>query len=168
MTKVILALVVSIIGFCLIATAQQELKCDSPEHRQLDFWIGDWDVIDQTTGKQAGTSKIEKLLDGCVIYESWTGVNQYRGNSFNLYNRDVKKWQQVWVDTSGQRIDFVGELKSDGMYYEGPFRSNGKEVMSRMKFIKLPDNRVRQLWEQSQDGKIWKVLFDGLYVKKSK
>jgi hypothetical protein len=40
--------------------------------------------------------------------------------------------------------------------------------MSLMKFIKLPDDRVRQLWEQSQDGVTWKILFDGLYVKKSK
>jgi hypothetical protein len=56
----------------------------------LDFWISDWEVTDQTTGKKAGTSRIEKLLDGCVIHESWTGVDQYRGNSFNLYNRSKK------------------------------------------------------------------------------
>jgi hypothetical protein len=150
-----------------VSGAEEELNCDAPEHRQLDYWIGEWNVIDQATGKQVGTSRIEKLLNGCIIFESWKGQDQFQGHSFNLYNREDGKWQQVWVDSRGQRIDFTGELRSDGIYYEGPFRSAGKKVLSRMKFLKLPGNRIRQLWEQSTDqGATWKVLFDGLYVRK--
>ena len=147
--------------------AEEELKCDAPEHRQLDYWIGEWNVIDQATGKAAGTSNIEKFLNDCVIFESWKGVDGFQGRSFNLYNREIGKWQQVWVDGRGQRIDFTGELRSDGMHFQGPFRSGGKSVLSRMKFLKLSGNRVQQLWEQSIDeGSTWKVLFDGLYVRK--
>ena len=153
---------------CASLFAQQTQKCDTPEHRQLDYWVGEWDVIDQKTNKKAGSSVIENRLDGCMIFESWTGTGPYKGHSFNLYNRETGKWQQIWVDSQGQRIDFVGELRADGMYYEGPFRSQGKAVQSRMKFLKMPEGKVRQTWEQSQDnGKTWAVLFDGLYVKKS-
>lgn len=162
-------ILLSILSFLMNVSvfAQQMQKCDLPEHRQLDYWVGEWDVVDQATKKQAGSSSIEKRLDGCMIFESWKGSGGYTGHSFNLYNRETKKWQQVWVDSQGQRIDFTGELREDGMYYEGPFRSQGKEVQSRMKFLKLPEGQVRQLWEQSADnGKTWKVLFDGLYVKK--
>ncbi len=167
MTRALAVFSILIGMFADPAVFAAELKCDTPEYRQLDFWIGEWNVIDQTTGKQVGTSRIEKLLDGCVIFESWKGEDQFEGHSFNLYNREDKQWQQVWVDGRGQRIDFQGEFRGDGMHYEGPFRSGGKNVMSRMTFLKLPDDRVRQLWEQSADGsKTWNVLFDGLYVKK--
>lgn len=155
------------IGFCATgASADDDLKCDAPEYRQLDFWIGQWNVIDQTTGKQVGTSQITKVLQGCVILESWSGQDGFQGHSLNLYNREAKRWQQVWMDSRGQRIDFTGELLSDGMHYEGPFRSGEKQVLARMKFLKAAEGRVRQLWEQSTDqGKTWKVLFDGIYIK---
>jgi hypothetical protein len=150
------------------AASDRELNCDAQEYRQLDFWIGEWNVIDQSTEKQVGTSRIEKLLKGCVIFESWSGEDQFKGNSFNLYNREINKWQQVWVDSRGQRIDFTGEFRADGMHYEGPFVSGGKRVLSRMKFLKLDHDRVRQIWEQSADeGKTWKTLFQGIYIKKS-
>jgi hypothetical protein len=95
-------------------------------------------------------------------------VDGFTGHSFNLYNRHAKLWQQIWVDSRGQRIDFQGSFSGDRMTYEGPFKSaEGKEVLSRMIFVKLPDQQVRQLWEQSSDsGKTWKVLFDGLYRRK--
>ena len=162
------ALTLACIGFVTLPVfAAEELKCDAPEYRQFDFWIGEWNVIDQSTGKQAGTSRIEKRLNGCVIYESWTGTDGFLGHSFNMYNRDAKKWQQVWMDSRGQRINFTGDLKADGMHYEGPFRSGEKQVLARMKFLKLPEGQVRQLWEQSADnGKSWQVLFDGRYIRK--
>ena len=168
MLQRILALTIVWITFLtLSAGAAEELKCETQEHRQLDFWVGEWNVIDQTTGKQVGTSRIEKRLNGCVIFESWTGTDGFLGHSFNMYNRDNKSWEQVWMDSRGQRINFTGDLKADGMHYEGPFRSGEKQVLARMKFLKLPEGQVRQLWEQSADGgKSWQVLFDGRYTQK--
>src|SRR5262245_28466680 len=143
-----------------VGLSEEALKCDTPEHRQLDYWIGSWDVYDQKTNKLVGSSRIEKRLAGCVIFESWSGSDNFEGHSFNLYNREAAKWQQVWVDSRGQRIDFNGEVRQDGIHYEGPFRSAGKEVLARMKFLKLQDQKVRQLWEQSTDnGKTWKTEF---------
>ena len=167
MNKSCLILVSLLLFVTVKVHAEEELTCEGPEYRQLDYWIGEWNVIDQATGKAAGTSKIEKLLNGCVIFESWKGVDGFHGHSFNLYNRETGKWQQVWVDARGQRIDFTGEFRGDGMHYQGPFRSAGKSVQSRMKFLKLPDNRIRQVWEQSVDqGSTWKIFFDGLYLKR--
>jgi hypothetical protein len=164
MKKILLIVVFTMVSVAVV-DAQNELNCDADEHRQMDFWIGQWDVKDQTTGKQVGASRIEKRLNGCIIFESWLGEDQFFGHSFNMYNRETKKWQQVWVDSRGQRIDFTGEFRQNGMYYEGLFRSQDKEVFARMTFLKLPNDQVRQLWEQSVDGKTWKVEFDGLYTK---
>ena len=38
--------------------------CTAPEHRQFDFWVGNWDVFDPKSGKQVGESLIEKVYHG--------------------------------------------------------------------------------------------------------
>lgn len=39
--------------------------CDAPEHRQLDFWVGSWDVT--MRGKEAGTNVVTREESGCLI-----------------------------------------------------------------------------------------------------
>ena len=39
--------------------------------------------------------------------------------------------------------------------------------MQRITWERLPDGRVRQLWESSKDGgTTWTVAFDGYYAKR--
>ena len=53
------------------AQPQPIAKCasDSAFHA-LDFWIGDWTVVD-STGAHLGTNRIEKILEGCAVTETW-------------------------------------------------------------------------------------------------
>ena len=44
----------------------------------LDFWLGDWSVT-TPDGKHAGDNRIEAILDGCALSESWTGAGGGRG-----------------------------------------------------------------------------------------
>lgn len=36
----------------VLAQAQPRYGCDSPESRQLDFWVGEWDLSYSLGGKQ--------------------------------------------------------------------------------------------------------------------
>jgi Tetratricopeptide repeat len=140
----------------------------APEHRQFDFWIGEWDV-QNPQGQLAGTSSIQLMLGGCVIYENWTsGGGAYTGKSFNLYNPTLKKWQQFWADDKGGVQEFSGEYQDRELRYTGEsLDPKGNKIMHRMTFFNLSPDRVRQLWEQSTDNaKTWTVAFDGLYVRK--
>ncbi len=141
-----------------------------PEARQFDFWVGDWDV--SNAGAPAGTSRIEKMVGDCVIFESWTGVNGYVGKSFNVYDPVKKRWQQTWVDVTGRITEYYGEFRDGNLYYLSESISTGPDgkeqrTLGRMTFFNLGKDQVRQLWEQSTDeGKTWTVAFDGLYTRK--
>jgi hypothetical protein len=159
-------------AFSSIAAAQaptlvESRPCkESPQYRGMDFWVGEWEV-ETHQGKPAGSSKIELILDGCIVLENWTGRNGYAGKSFNLYHSDTSKWEQIWVDNQGQVTRYEGEAKNGDIFYRtesvGP---DGKKTLRRMTFFpKGPE--VRQLGETSTDGgTTWTVEYDLLYKHK--
>src|SRR5258707_597831 len=46
------------------------LACDTSQHHQFDFWLGDWQVLDSSTGKLIGFDRVEKQLKGCAVVEN--------------------------------------------------------------------------------------------------
>jgi Spy/CpxP family protein refolding chaperone len=143
-------------------------RCDTPEHRQFDFWIGDWDVTNPA-GARAGANSITSILDGCVLQEHWKGARGGEGTSFNLYDRTDHQWHQVWVDSSGSRLELAGGLRDGAMILSGvSVGATGERTLERITWTPLSGGRVRQLWEQSKDdGKTWTVAFDGQYARHS-
>jgi tetratricopeptide (TPR) repeat protein len=140
----------------------------SPQYRQFDFWIGEWDV-QNPQGQPAGTSSIQLILGDCIIFENWTSAGgNYTGKSFNLYNATTGKWQQTWVDDKGGVLQFAGEYRDGELRYTGESPdAKGNRIMHRLTFFNLSKERVRQLWEQStDDGKSWTTVFDGMYIRK--
>lgn len=138
-----------------------------PESKQFDFWVGEWDVT--SAGAPAGTSKVEKILNGCVLQENWTsaGGSAGGGKSFNLYDPEQKRWRQTWVDAGGRITDYVGGLDKEGrMVFTAHDAWPSTKVHLRMTFTRLSDTQVRQLIETSPDRKKWSVAFDGLYTKR--
>ena len=149
--------------------AQEGSPCTSAEHRQFDFWIGDWDVAD-AEGKPAGRNRIESILDGCALMESWEGTSGSTGRSLNMFDaRGDSRWHQTWVDGDGGRLDLVGGLDAEGRMVlsgERPGREGGV-VRHRITWTPLPDGTVRQHWQASRDdGATWDDLFDGRYVRR--
>ena len=51
----------------------QAAACTTPEYRQFDFWVGDWDVFGPA-GARTGTNRVDRLLNGCVLQEHWVGA----------------------------------------------------------------------------------------------
>jgi hypothetical protein len=140
--------------------------CMSGEvYRQLDFWAGDWDVT-TPQGKKAGTNSIQKMLDGCLLLENWSGTGGNGGKSMNYFDPATKKWAQIWVDGGGGVIAFVGEFKDGAMRFQGTHvEKAGTKVLSRMSLTPLPNGHVRQFIEESQDeGRTWAVWFEGDYA----
>ena len=150
------------------APAPKLPACDSrPQARQFDFWVGEWEVFAKE--KPAGASRIEKILNGCVIQENWTGAGGGEGKSWNWYDIGDGKWHQLWLASQGPpALHLSGSVTGDVMKYEGTSIGPGNAtLMNRLRFFKLPNDRVRQFWEQSSDGgKTWTPVFDGEYRRK--
>ncbi|HFB54419.1 MAG TPA: hypothetical protein ENJ46_00725, partial [Hellea balneolensis] len=80
--------------------------CSSAEYRQLDFWVGTWDLEwDAGNGKKGhGTNTITHSPYGdCVITENFDGAPslQFKGMSVSMYHNRYQTWRQTWVDDQG-------------------------------------------------------------------
>ena len=158
------AIAACMVSFGANAQDAKPAPCSAPEHRQFDFWLGDWEVKGPA-GKVAGRNSISSIHGGCVLYESWKGIGGVTGTSFNVYDPGKKKWRQTWVDSTGGVLDLEGELR-DGRMVLASTPASKSDAINRITWERLPDGRVRQLWETSADGgTTWKVAFDGYYSK---
>lgn len=170
---ILLLLVISSCSF-VIAQTPSKPPCSDPVYRQFDFWIGEWEVYGPK-GKKAGDSKIELILDSCVIQENWTSANLfqgklYSGKSYNSYNSGAKKWQQFWVDNTGSITAYFDGHYEDNkmiMLTDNVKQPDGTYKIQKMTFFHLGPDKVRQFGESSTDGgKTWKTDFDLEYRRK--
>ncbi len=131
--------------------------------RQLDFWLGSWDVYDRS-GNRVGQSRIERILGDCVVLENWKGTGE--GKSWNTWNPARKRWEQSWVDSSATPIFFTGHLEDGVMvYHSDQPQADGKPYERRLTFSPLPGHRVRQLSQGTADGgRTWTTEYDFIYV----
>jgi len=148
------------------SAARKPAGCTTAPHRQFDFWLGDWDVVD-AKGKPAGRNRIVAVHDGCALQENWAGNGGFTGTSLNAYDAERKAWHQTWVDNNGGVLQLDGNVVDGRMVLTGESTDEGRKVLQRIAWQRLPDGRVRQLWESSSDaGATWTVAFDGYYAKR--
>jgi len=153
----------------------QSSPCGSnPLYRQLDFWVGEWEAFGKK-GNKAGDSKISIILDSCIVLEEWTSIKPprgltYAGKSYNTYNALTNQWQQTWVDNVGGTTEYLnGKLENGTMIFQTtPLKGKADTVqIQKLSFFNLGANKVRQLFEMSNDnGKTWTTTVDLEYRRK--
>ena len=144
-------------------------RCSRPEHRQFDFWVGEWEVT-RPDGKTAGTNRIRLVHGGCVLQEDWSGAGGSSGTSLNIFDAATRRWHQTWVGNDGLLLQLDGGMKDGSMELSGStVGANGSRTLHRIRWTPLGGQpaRLRQLWESSSDGgRTWSVTFDGAYTRK--
>ena len=166
--------IICCIETCSFAQSSQKVPCSDTIYRQFDFWIGEWEAFN-LKGQKAGDSKIELILDSCIILENWTSTSvtkgiRYAGKSYSSYNAAAKQWQQYWVDNVGGVTEyFNGHYENNKMILQtvNVKQSDGSFKIQKMTFFNLGPDKVRQFGESSIDGgKTWKTDFDLEYRRK--
>ncbi len=139
-------------------------NCTTAEHRQLDFWVGQWDVYRTGTEALAGRSLIEAVYNGCAIRENWSPFDMNAGGSLSSYDRAAGIWRQTWVDSTGERIDYRGRIENGHMVLiaERPAPAGQRRLTRVTQYPE--DAAIRQIGETSADGgQTWVPSYDYTY-----
>ena len=147
-------------------TAAPPVACSTPEYKQFDFWVGDWEVRG-TNGALQGTNSISKIEGGCVLREMWTSASGGTGRSFNIYDFTRDVWHQTWVSGTTLLV-LEGQFTNGKMVLEGiTVGQGGVEVHNRISWTPVSDGVVTQVWDTSPDGSTWTTIFNGRYTRTS-
>jgi len=152
------------------AQAAAPQACSAPEYRQFDFWIGDWDafeVSDPTT--ISAHIRIDPILGGCVLKETYEGASGATGQSFSIYDKSRGVWHQTWVTNRGTLLTIEGTLQDGAMVLTGSDRTaEGKPRLVRG-IWKTDSLGVRETAATSTDnGATWTPWFDLLFRPRAK
>ena len=130
--------------------------CDSPESRQFDFWLGEWELTYVENDRPAKShNHVTKTLDGCAILEEFSGAPGTRldGRSFSTFDRATRKWRQTWVDNTASYLDFTGGPQNGSMVLMREAESpSGAKFHQRMVYQDIRRDSLKWLWQRSDDG----------------
>ena len=151
----------------IAAAAQAPAPClEDERYSQLDFWVGEWRVFD-AQGNEVGTNKVEKILEGCLVQETWSSAGSGSGRSMNFFDPAIGRWRQTWVDQQGGVVRYEGAHQGGVMQFLGEsIGADGSRVVARAVLEPLADGRLRHFIEHSHDaGETWTTYFNGTYQR---
>lgn len=151
----------AVLGLPAAAQEPPRYGCDSPESRQLDFWVGEWELSYAEGGRSR--NRITKILDGCAVLEEFSGApgTKLDGRSVSTWDAAAKRWRQVWVDNTGAWLDFTGGLEDGRMVLARQAEKDGKRFLQRMVFDAVAKDSLKWLWQRSDDGgRTWKTTWE--------
>jgi len=164
MTKVLAVLIPFLAPFLFAeAQATQPNPCADPQHKQFDFWVGEWNLTwpgDKQGEVVHGTNSIKRILDGCVVQENFSGGDSMhlRGMSLSTYDLESNRWKQTWVDNEGGYLDFIGDFSNGQMILQREAVRNGEKILQRMVWKNISAHELDWSWESSADGgRTWQV-----------
>jgi hypothetical protein len=147
-----------------VALVERYKPCNTPEYRQFDFWVGDWNVESAAAPGSVSHNRITLINEGCTLREEYDTPQGYVGTSLNFYDSRRKAWHQTWIDNQGGGLVLEGGLQGSDMVLQSV--ADGLQIQ-RITWTPLPDGRVRQHWQSTDDGgKSWTTAFDGFYSRR--
>jgi hypothetical protein len=123
--------------------------CDTPQHHQFDFWLGDWQVFDASTDKLVAFDRVEKHSEGCIVEQNMTFVTDmyrrpgasYRLSGMSINRYDGEEWLELWADNQWGAIAMRGSPDS-----------NGAMVLKTITPSRHRDLKI--VWENHADGTV--------------
>ena len=126
--------------------------CDTPQHHQLDFWVGNWQVFDAATNQLVALERVEKHSEGCIVQENLTFLTdmyrrpgvKYRLAGIGVNRFDGEHWLQMWADNQWGAIFLRGAPDANGnMVFVTVIPSRKRDV--KLVYENRPDGTVRIL-----------------------
>jgi ketosteroid isomerase-like protein len=142
-------------------TFEPAIHCAASEYRQFDFWVGDWDAFEVHGSAKVARTRVDSILNGCVLQETYEGLDSHKGKSFTVYDASRKVWHQSWVTNRGQLLVIEGKLQDGALVLSGVDRTETGEERRVRGTWKPVDGGVRETAVTSTDaGLTWRPWFD--------
>ena len=145
-----------------VAAQEPPAPCSTAEYRQLDFWVGEWDLAYDQPDGTAGTATnliTNDRYGPCVVVEEFAMPDGYRGTSYSIYDRDKRQWRQMWVDNRGATFTLVGG-PVEGQPHSFELRTlepTGPErLMRRMIWQDVTDDALVWRWQSLRPDGSWR------------
>ena len=146
-------------------------NCDTPQHHQFDFWVGEWQVFDATDNSLVGYDRIDKHSEGCIVQQNLTFLTdmyrrpgvKYRLSGISVNRFDGEEWLEMWADNQWGAIFLRGGIDANGaMVLITAIPSRHRDV--KLVYAKQPDGTVRnkQYVAPAGSGK-WVLYGDLIY-----
>lgn len=140
--------------------------CNTPESHQLDFWLGEWDIVN--TGRPGITAEatIKSANQGCTILEEFRNFRANHGNGVFAYDTSVNKWRQAYSSASGLFMLAEGNFTNGALTQT--ITSPAELAGRRINFVSVDANTVHQ-WAEREDSAThaWITLWDMTYHRRS-
>jgi len=153
------------------AAAAAPGPCDTPQHHQFDFWVGDWQVFEAKSNQLVGYDRVEKSSHGCIVQQNLTMVTDlyrrpgvgYRMSGIGVNRFDGEGWLELWADDQWGAIALRGNPDaSDAMVLTSIVPSRNRDL--KLVWQKRPDGSVRALQYVAPAGTgKWELFGDLIY-----
>jgi hypothetical protein len=170
-TAIALALVAVLSSAQSWSVDSASAPCDTPQHHQFDFWVGDWQVFDAKTNQLVAFDHVEKHSHGCIVQQNLTMVTDlyrrqdvgYRMTGIGVNRFDGESWLELWADNQWGAIVLRG-MPGPGkaMVLTTIIPSRNRDL--RLEWEKRPDGSVRALQYVAPTGSgKWELYGDLIY-----
>jgi hypothetical protein len=177
-TSVIAAAVLGLSGVTLAGdsptpepSAHAASPCDTPQHHQFDFWVGDWQVFEANSNQLVAFDRVEKHSQGCIVQQNLTFITDmfrrpgvgYRLAGIGVNRFDGEGWLELWADNQWGAIVLRGKPDANGsMVLTSIIPSRNRDL--RLVWEKRPDGSVRNLEYVAVAGSgKWEMYGDLIY-----
>lgn len=158
---------------------EKQNRCDSPEAREFDFWIGNWNIR-QKILRQDGSwlelyakTSVSPALDGCILIEHWEGNVQFfwegmqsveamKGLSVRSYDPNTGKWFIYWMDSRTPHFGtpYTGNFREGTGEFFSEWETPQGQRMGRITFSDMtPDSVHWELAISSDEGQTWSTIW---------
>jgi hypothetical protein len=164
---VVLAILVAL-NSSTAAASPQSAGCSAAEYRQLDFWLGDWDVFEAGDATNSiARARVARIAAGCALHELYEQNDGLIGESILSFDAVRRVWQQTWVTNYGSLMVIVGRFKDGALTLQGEVHlRDGSSLLQRITW-KTEGSAVRESAVMSKDGgKTWVPAFDVVFRKR--
>jgi hypothetical protein len=128
-------------------------------HRDLDFWLGRWDV--EAAGVRLGGNTITRVAAGCALTEAWQSAVGETGSSLNWHDPNTGRWNQTYIGDTGAVSHYTGGMVGDAMVLSTPARQFPRR---RMTLAPQADGSVAQTIELlPNEHDEWRTEFAAVY-----